>query len=226
MEGRYLTLVNLLWDLDGTLIDSMPIIAKSLNKTAQHYGVSPWSEHDIQRMIGPELGLMLKEMLFLKTAESIQAAKDVYRSHYQLQMIESPVFQGIHESLEQLKNQGVSHYVATAKYQAYAQQIIRNTALAGKFVGIYGSRENGELGNKTELLAYLISEENLPASQTIMIGDTKYDIEAGRSHNMTTIGVNWGYGTLQELETAGAHFLAESPQDLPGVIKKAMSCGC
>jgi phosphoglycolate phosphatase len=226
MEGWGITLVNILWDLDGTLIDSMPIIANSLNKTAKHYGVSPWSEHDIRRMIGPELGLILEKMLSLSTTNSIQAAKDVYRSHYQQQMTESPVFQDIFESLSQLREMGVSHYVATAKYQKYAEQIISGNSLSDMFVGVYGSRENGELGHKTELLAHLISQENIATSQTIMIGDTQYDINAGRAHNMTTIGVNWGYGTQKELETAGAHFLVDDPQDLPSVIKKAMSCGC
>jgi phosphoglycolate phosphatase len=227
MAGRQeFRLINLLWDLDGTLIDSMPVIAKCLNKTAEVHGVKPWSLDKIKSMIGPELGLMLKEMLSLTTSESIEEAKNVYRSYYQDCMSESEVFPGIFESITQLTSSGVTHYVATAKYQDYAQQILSQTILSDAFVGIYGSEENGILGNKTELLAHLLSEENLKASETIMIGDTKYDIEAGRSHNMTTIAVNWGYGSADELAAAGAHFYADSPEDLPEVVKKAMSCGC
>lgn len=219
-------MVNLLWDLDGTLIDSFSIIAQSLNATTAHFNKPAWPEAQIQRMIGPELGLILQEMLSIEEQAHIDAAKAVYRRHYVEQMSQSPIFPGIKLALSQLNDMGATQYVATAKYQAYAQQILADNGLAPEFVGIYGSEEGGRLGNKIELLAHLLAEENIQAAQTIMIGDTKYDIAAGRHHNMTTIAVAWGYGSEAELKEAGAHFFAHSAEELPELIKQAMTCAC
>lgn len=227
MAGKQgFNLINLIWDLDGTLVDSMPAIAGALKSTAQHYDQPIWSEEKIQQMIGPELGLILKDMLAVTTAEQIDEAKAVYRSFYQQTMTQSPVFSGLEEVLEHFKQAGVTLYVATAKYQAYAQTILEANGIAPLFAGIYGSEENGNLGNKTELLAHLLAEEDINPAQCVMIGDTQYDIVAGQNHNMTTVAVSWGYGKESELKEAGAHYFAGSVDDLPELIKTAMSCAC
>lgn len=219
-------LIKLIWDLDGTLVDSMPTIAAALNSTAKHFNKPEWSDDKIQQMIGPELGLILKGMLGIDSAEQINEAKTVYRSFYSQTMTKSPVFAGLTEVLTQFKQTGVTLYVATAKYQAYAQQILDANGLAGLFTGIYGSEEDGHLGDKTELLGHLLSEEDINPAQCVMIGDTKFDIIAGRNQNMTTVAVSWGYGDQSELKEAGAHFFADSVDELPELIKTAMSCAC
>jgi phosphoglycolate phosphatase len=219
-------MINLLWDLDGTLIDSMPIIARCLNKTADHFGKPNWDASRIRSMIGPELGLILAEMLSLSSDDDVAQAKEIYRSFYTVEMLNSPVFDGISESLSQLAETGVSQFVATAKYEDYASKIIQNSILSSRFKGIYGSEENGHLGNKKELLAKILSEEQILPSQTIMIGDTRYDIEAGRHHNLTTIAVQWGYGTESELRESGAHYFVDHPSELVSVVKTAATCDC
>ena len=219
-------MITLLWDLDGTLIDSLPAISQSLNKTVVHYGKPEWAEHRLRAMIGPELGEILAHMLELTDEHDILAAKDVYRSYYTQEMLKSPLFDGILEALTHFRDMGVAQFVATAKYQQYAADIIEALSLSSFFTGVYGSTIDGLYGDKKELLAHIVDEEGIRPSQTIMIGDTRFDIEAGRFHKMTTIAVGWGYGDEESLSIAGPHFVAPSPDLLADVVKKATECGC
>jgi phosphoglycolate phosphatase len=217
---------NLLWDLDGTVVDSMPVIAKSLNETCLTYGKPALPFENLRPFIGPELGDSLAFLLDLEEQEDIQEAKRIYRSFYARDMLTSPIFEGLQAALDHFHDHGIKQYIATSKHQGYAQQIIEALGLNSRFIEVYGSQADGHLGNKKDLLSHILTEEALSAAQTVMIGDTRFDIEAGRHHNLSTVGVLWGYGGKEALEEAGAHFLASNPQDMLGIIRQLSECGC
>jgi len=219
-------LVNLIWDLDGTLIDSMPIITKCLNKTAVYYGKPEWPLDKLKPLIGPELEIILATVLSLENNSDVKRAKEKYREYYQVEMLNSPLFNGILEALKAFSDIGFKHFIATAKYQKYAKLIIESTAAGDQFSAVYGTTENGDLGDKKDLLKKLIEEENIKPAQTIMIGDTRYDIAAGRANNLTSVGVLWGYGEQSTLKEEGAHYFVEAPEQLVSVIREALTCSC
>jgi len=219
-------MINILWDLDGTLIDSMAVIARCLNQTADHFDCAPVPEANIRALIGPELGLTLGQILHTDDALQIQVAKEFYRACYRQCLHDSPVYPGMVEVLQHFNRIGVRQFVATAKYQLYAEHIIAHAGLGPLFTGIYGSTESGQYGDKKELLAWLLAEENLPASKTVMIGDTRYDMAAGRQHNLTSLGVLWGYSDQSTLSAAGAHRCVAAPEDLVEVVKGSMTAFC
>ncbi|MEJ2041837.1 MAG: HAD hydrolase-like protein [Reinekea sp.] len=219
-------MLNLLWDLDGTLVDSMPVIAKALNETLLSYGKVERPLESLRPFIGPELGESLSNLLVLNNAADIENAKQVYRSFFAREMLNSPAFSGIDDVLSSFQASGVRQFVATAKYRHFAVQIVEALGLSSRFVAIYGSEADGRLGDKRDLLAHILAEEALSTGNTIMIGDTRFDIEAGRANKLTTVGVLWGYGGKDALEEAGAHFLAEYPGQMPEIIRQASSCCC
>ena len=219
-------MLNLLWDLDGTVVDSMPVIAKSINETCLTYGKPKLPFADLRPFIGPELGESLAFLLELDQREDILEAKQIYRSFYVREMLNSPLFDGLVPVLEHFQRCGARQFIATAKYQDYARQIVEALEIQRFFSAIYGSHSDGRLGDKKDLLAHLLAEETLLPAQTFMIGDTRFDIEAGRYHNLSTIGALWGYGGEPSLVSAGAHYLANQPHDLPELIRQAANSGC
>lgn len=219
-------MINILWDLDGTVIDSMPVITACMNKTVEHFGFKPWPVEELKQFVGPGLTHTMGVLLETDDREKIEAAKEYYRTHYIDLMSESPVFEGIQSALAHFKSIGANQYIATAKYQGFAKKIIEAASLNEYFTGIYGSMKDGRLSNKTELLAQLISEEGIEPGNSIMVGDTHYDIEAGRDNDMTTVGVLWGYSTREKLQQSGAHYCISAPEDLAETIKAAMACAC
>lgn len=219
-------MITLLWDLDGTLIDSMPVISDCLHKTAQRYGQEPLSDDQVRQLIGPELGDILRLMIGDEPDFDVAEAKKVYRSFYQQAMLSSPVFEGLAQALSHFRELGMTNLVATAKYQSYAEQIIAAGDLSSLISGVYGSEADGRLGNKVHLLEHILREEHLSPAQTIMIGDTRFDMEAARAHDLTAVGVQWGYGHRDDLKTAGAHYIVDEPADLISIVKDALTCGC
>lgn len=219
-------LINILWDLDGTLVDSIPAVAGSFNHTLTHYGKATRSLDELRPYIGPGLDNIIAQLLALSDAADIAAAKAVYRENYEQTLTSSEPFEGIKEALEAFKHIGAQQFVATAKYETYAEQIIEANNLSHYFSGIYGSTFDGKYADKKQLLTRLFEQENLRKADTVMIGDTKYDMEAGRFIDIATTGVLWGYSDEASLKAAGAHDIVEAPDKLFDVVKKALNTFC
>lgn len=219
-------MINILWDLDGTVVDSMPVITACMNKTIEHFGFKPWPVEDLRQFVGPGLTYSMSVLLDTQDKERIAEATEYYRQIYTELMNESPVFEGIESTLEHFNSVGATQYLATAKYQGFAEDIVKATGLSKLFTGVYGSMKDGTLSNKKELLTKLMAEEGIDAVNSVMVGDTHFDIEAGRHCNMTTVGVLWGYSTQEKLEAAGANYCVSEPGELIETVKTAMTCAC
>jgi phosphoglycolate phosphatase len=107
--------------------------------------------------------------------------------------------------------------VVTSKPKATAVPILESLGLASLFELIEGpSLTTPE--PKSATLTRALSAVDLPPERTVMIGDRRHDIEAGRHHGTHTVGVTWGFGTLDELQTAGADRLVDSPAALASLL--------
>jgi len=127
-------------------------------------------------------------------------------------------YPGIGKSLEEMKRTGLRIYLATSKRAIFASRILDHLKFATYFDGIYGSLPSGELDHKPELLAHILSKHSLSPSHSLMVGDRRYDISGAHAVGMRGLGVLWGYGTRDELETAGADQLVDSPADLARTV--------
>jgi phosphoglycolate phosphatase len=105
-------------------------------------------------------------------------------------------------------------YLATSKRAIFASRILHHLKYAAYFDGIHGSVPSGELDHKPELLAHILSKHSLSPSHSLMVGDRRHDISGAHAVGMRGLGVLWGYGSRDELETAGADLLVDSPADL------------
>lgn len=208
-----------LLDLDGTLIDSRPGIAASCLATLRALGHSPDEAFDITPFIGPPLEEVLRVLLRTYDDDRLDEAVSAYRQHYgDSGFLGSELYPGIGEALEDMRQAGLRIYMATSKREIFARRIAEHLNLAGYFDGIYGSVHGGALDHKPELLAQILSERNLLASDALMVGDRRHDIVGAHAVKMRGLGVLWGYGSRDELETAGADHLVERTADLAHTV--------
>ena len=124
------------------------------------------------------------------------------------------IYEGIPEVLACLTREGHRLYCATSKLQSFAIQTLRHFKLAAYFSCVYGSDLDGALDDKRTLLASALELAGEEPTQSAMIGDRYYDIEAARHNKMWAIGVAYGYGNLAELLNAGAETIIYTPQQL------------
>ena len=217
--GRYVRVMtcSVLLDLDGTLIDSQPGILASCLAALRALGHEPDETLDIRRAIGPPLEDIMQAFLQPYGDGRVGEAVAAYRQHYGESGFSEP-YPGIGRSLEEMKRAGLGIYLATSKRLTFASRILEHLEFATYFDGIYGSVPGGELDHKPELLAYILSKHNISPSLSLMVGDRRHDISGAHAVGMRGLGVLWGYGTREELETAGADQLVESAGDLAGTV--------
>ena len=210
---------SVLLDLDGTLIDSCPGILASCMAALRALGHEPDDSLDIRRFIGPPLEDTLQALLQSYGDDRVDDAVIAYRRHYgDSGYLGSVPYPGIGKALEEMKRAGLRVYLATSKRAVFASRILDHLAFTVYFDGIHGSVPGGTLDHKPELLAHIISQHDLSPSHCLMVGDRRHDIAGAHAVGMHGLGVLWGYGSRDELETAGADQLVESPADLARTV--------
>jgi phosphoglycolate phosphatase len=210
---------SVLLDLDGTLIDSQPGIVASCLAALCALGHKPDEALDVRRFIGSPLEDMMQVLLQSYGDDRVGEGVVAYRQHYgESGLLGSAPYPGIVNALREMRLAGLRIYLATSKREAFARRILQHLELATYFDGVYGSVPSGKLDHKPELLAHILSKQNIAASRSLMVGDRRHDIIGAHAVEMRSLGVLWGYGSRDELETAGADRLVESTSDLPHAV--------
>ena len=215
---------SVLLDLDGTLIDSQPGIGASCLAMLRALGHRPDEALDVKRFIGPPLEDVVRSLLQSYGDDRVDEAVMAYRQHYgESGLFGSEPYPGIRSALRDMREAGLRIYLATSKREVFARRILQHLELAAYFDDIYGSIPGGKLDHKPELLAHILSEQNIPASRSLMVGDRRHDIVGAHAVGMRGLGVLWGYGSRDELETAGADQLVESTSALSRAVRSMVA---
>lgn len=210
---------SVLLDLDGTLIDSQPGILVSCLAAMRTLGHEPDETFDIRRFIGPPIEDVMRALLQPHGDDRVVEAVVAYREHYGKRgLFGSDPYPGIGAALEEMKQAGLRIYLATSKRETFASRILEHLGFAPLFDGIHGSVPGGALDHKPELLASILSRHEISPDCSVMVGDRRHDIAGAHAVGLRGLGVLWGYGSRDELETAGADQLVASPADLARTV--------
>lgn len=206
---------HLFFDLDGTLTDPYDGITKCILYALDELGFPHPDDDYLHRCIGPPLWETFPDLV----GEALtRQAVDLYRERFvDVGWRENRPYEGIHDALEQIASWGHAMFVATAKPHMHAARIIEHFGMGEFFHNVYGSELDGTRATKTALLRFAIAR-NPGAATHIMVGDRHHDLTAAIANNMTAIGVAWGYGSVEELEQAGAAAIADAPRELPELL--------
>jgi phosphoglycolate phosphatase len=212
---------NILFDLDGTLTDSSPGITRCIQYALEQLDQPIPAADDLHFCIGPPLFESFSTLLPGEQSGLAQEAVRLYRERYDRKgKFENRVYDDIPETLAELREQGYSLFVATAKPEIFARQILDHFGLFSAFDGIYGSRLDGGLGDKGQLIGHILREERLDREATLMVGDRKHDMIGARTCAVAGIGVTYGYGSTDELTEAGADYLVHAPLAIPALLAR------
>lgn len=210
-----------LFDLDGTLTDSAQGVINGVLHACDQLGIDPPGTDVIQKFLGPPLSHSFREYAGV-APERISDAVRIYREYYdEIGKYENAVFDGIPVLLTELGRQGKRLAVATSKVDYAAVSILQHFNLDHHFEVIAGADVSGELrGTKANVIAHALEELRMcDGTSVVMIGDREHDIHGAQAHNLPSIGVTWGYGSREELETSQATHIVESLQDLSSLLR-------
>jgi phosphoglycolate phosphatase len=195
-----------LFDLDGTIVDSASDITASLAHMFTQLGVDVPSEEVLRAYVGPPLLDSLRLSAGFDDAEAWEAL-NVYREHYAHRVLCSPVFPGVAGVLERLHAAGVPVALATSKPESMARKVLDHAGLSQYFTEITGASDDEELSTKAEVVREALrrlESQGVDLSNPVMIGDRGYDTLGAAANGVPTIMVEWGYGSPAEAGDAMA----------------------
>ena len=215
MDKKYI-----LFDLDGTLTDPKTGITRSVAYALSRFGIKVADTDTLVSFIGPPLISSFMDRYGFRR-EKAEKAVEAYREYFSDKGIfENSVIEGVPQMLESLKNAGKTLVLATSKPEQYAVQIIEHFGLNRYFSHICGSRMDNTRSAKCEVIEYALEKAGVPdKSQAVMVGDRRHDIEGALACGIEPVGVLFGYGSAQELESAGAGYIVSTVNELTSLLK-------
>lgn len=209
-----------LFDLDGTLVDSRAGIVTAVNATLRSLGEPVRPARELERGIGPPLHETFGALLAHRRldAAALDAVVEDYRARYAVGMVAgSLVYPGIPELLDALRAAGITLAVATSKARPLARALLEGLGLAGRFAAIEGPVPPARDDKATTVGRALAAVGPLGGPAT-MVGDRHHDVEGALAHGLRPVGVAWGFGSREELLGAGADVVARDPGELLALL--------
>jgi phosphoglycolate phosphatase len=201
---------TVLFDLDGTLVDSLPGIAAGTNAVL---GTS-FSSEEIRQYVGPPLHGTFATLTGRDDVDDLVAEyRDVYAS---LMVSGSVVFDGVVAALKQLSEEAVTMAVATSKAQPLAVGLLEGLGLASFFDAVCGPVPPARDDKAATIADALGALGTPPAESVTMVGDRVHDIDGAHAHGLRAVGVTWGFGAPGELRDADV--LVDTPAELVAVL--------
>ena len=208
-----------LFDLDGTLTDSAEGITKSVAYALEKFGIIVKDLSELQVFVGPPLVDTFRAY-YSMSDEDAHKAVAFYRERFSdIGIFENRVYDGIKELLEELKKQGLTLIVATSKPELFANRIAEHFDIKKYFDIIVGATFDGKISTKKQVIDEVFARAGITnKAEAVMIGDRRQDTEGAAAAGIDSIGVLYGYGSREELESTGATFIAATPRDIKSIL--------
>ncbi|MBR9972924.1 HAD family hydrolase [Magnetospirillum sulfuroxidans] len=208
------------FDVDGTLIDSEHNIVTAMTEAWAHMELGVPDPADVRRIIGLSLVEACQVLLPWAPGNLHRAVAESYKEAFRaLRLLperEEPLFPGVRAALEEMEAAGWLLGLATGKSLRGVHSMLDSHALHGRFVTIQTADDNPGKPNPGMLLR-AAAETGVDVSRMVMIGDTAYDMQMARSAKVAGLGVSWGYHGLEELHEAGAALVVDSFENLADI---------
>lgn len=215
-----------IFDLDGTLLDTIRTITYFVNLTLRHYGYPEISEDECRYFAGNGSRLLIKRALSSRGGAAEGDKYEEIHSFYKKAYDENPlhlttVFRGIPELLSALRERGIKTAVLSNKPESAVRGVIEHF-LPGCFDFVMGAREGTPLKPSPEAPMAILDELSVKPSECALVGDTNTDIETGKNFGAgLSVGVLWGFRKEDELRGAGADFITDRAEEILAEVCRA-----
>lgn len=219
MEMKTLNADLIIWDLDGTLIDSKKDIAFAVNETLARIDHPPISNEEIYSYVGNGVRPLIERAVAASGGgNSLDAALALFQDIYMTHLLDTTIlFDGILDVLRHFDKKKMA--VATNKPFGWTMKILQGLQVADLFISIKGGDSLPTRKPDPEMISVILREAATGAEQAVIIGDSAVDIQTGKNAGVRTIGVSYGFRPVAELIKSGPNLLVASPMDLKRAIR-------
>lgn len=182
-----------LFDVDGTLLDTSEGILTSVKETISHFGYEMLPDDVLRTFIGPPIEVSFESRFGLSGDELKETAAYFRMRYSKYNLLQARVYDGIYEFLNYLKEHGIGIGIATYKKQDYAEDILKHFHFDDYTDIIYGSDYEGKL-KKSDIIMLCIDRLGMSRDRILMVGDTKHDAKGAEAIGVPFAGVSFGFG--------------------------------
>ena len=210
-----------LFDLDGTLIDSFEGIAKSAQYALRRFGINEENLENLRPFVGPPLVESFQKWYGLSREQAIEAT-DIYRERYRpIGILECSLYPGVEECIRTLKAEGYQIGMASSKPEEFCRRILEHFGLLDLFDDVVGATFDRRIDTKEEVLNEVLRRwSDIPKDQMCLIGDTMFDLVGAKKIGIDCIAVSYGFGDAKEMLQNGAVAICDRMADLPELIQR------
>ena len=211
----------ILFDMDGTLIDSSEGIINCVLYALDRFGLKEDNPDSIRTFIGPPLVTSFQKQYGFSEADAKKAV-DIYRERYQpIGVYECSLYDGVRECIMDLKAKGYRIGMASSKPEVSCRKILEHFDILDLFDDVVGATLDGKIDTKEEVLNEVIRRwSDIPKEQMCLIGDTIFDVEGANKVGMPCIGVSFGFGDVKQMSEAGAITSCDHMNQVPEAIER------
>lgn len=216
----------IVFDMDGTLIDTHGLIAEHMATAFAGNGLPGPTPAEVRQIIGLSLPVAIARLAKSDDAPFVDRLVETYKTAYRESLEHNadrePLFPGAREALDRLRNSPATLLgIATGKGLAGVHRILGNHALTGHFVTLQTPDHNPSKPDPSMLLRAM-AETGMGPNETIMVGDTVFDIELAVNAGCQSVGVTWGYHDPGDLVRAGAGAMIDSYDELDAALIRVL----
>jgi len=206
------------FDLDGTLVDTLEDLTDAVNCMLSGFNRAPLSSDEVRRLVGKGVRNLVKRALETESPEDIERGLGLFTEFNAAHITDkSRLYPGVQEALETLAEKRIRMAVVSNKQEYLCRLILERLRIDRFFETICGGDTFLEMKPSPLPLIQVMGRFGVAAAETVMIGDSINDIQAGNQAGITTVGCSWGYGSPEELREAD--LLVNSPDELVEALK-------
>jgi phosphoglycolate phosphatase len=210
-----------IFDLDGTLLDTLEDLALSFNYVLYMYGKTPRKTEEYKYLVGEGTNALLMKILPDFNEEEIEQARKIFEKYYEKQFDKNTrLYTDINKVLTFFQARGYKLAVLSNKPNNFTKKCALKYLRAWNFDVVYGIREGIARKPDAAGVVEILKELHVDAHECIFIGDTKIDMLTAKNSNMDSIGVLWGFRDELELREHGAKYIVEHPKDIIKLISR------
>lgn len=210
-----------IFDLDGTLLNTIADLAQSTNYALQRLGYPTHEVGEYPFMVGNGINKLFERALpeGEKTEENVLRVRAEFVPYYDVHNADlSSPYPGMPELLAELQSRGVLVAVASNKYQSATEKLVAHYFPKIEFVAVYGQREGVEVKPDPTIVHDILRKAELTADDALYVGDSGVDMQTAVNAGVTACGVTWGFRPRTELEAFSPAYIVDSADEISGLL--------
>ena len=211
---------GLIFDLDGTLIDSIKDITTAVNLALNEYGFDEVSLDFVRKNTGKGFRILIQDSLpEVKDDKLIDEITELYTIKYsEHYKDETKAYKGIKETLKALQDKGIKLAVNSNKKDLYTKNLMKKIFPNINFISVYGEREGIKNKPDPTTANEIIEKMGLKKEEVLYVGDSEVDIKTSKNANLKSIGCKWGFRKEEVLIQEGATYIIDRPEEILKIV--------